>query len=150
MRWLLILSIVFSFWTQPAHAEEPSKVRYKLPEVKTDANGQKCLGTEQWKDVIAVASEYKKHFEWRLKIEPVLMEYQAISAAYGLVEDNLQLQIDLLEISNESLKDQLLQSENLKLKIQRGHRIEKGVMWVVILAETVVIGVLGVKSSRVL
>jgi len=147
--WVIAILLVVCWAAKPVHADEPSRIRYKLPVVKTNDTGQKCLNAAQWQKVIVVASEYKKHFDWRLKIEPVLMEYEALDATYGLIDDNLQLRIDLLEADKEGLKVQLSESETLRLKLQKGHRIEKGVMWVVILAETIVIGVLGIRGVSI-
>ena len=99
---------------------------------------------------MAVASEYKKHFDWKLKIDQVLLDYHALDATYGLLDDSMKESITRLEDTRDSLQLQLTESENLRLSIERGHRIEKGVMWVVILVETVVIGVLGIRSTVLL
>ncbi len=148
MRYCIILFCLC--WALPAFADGPSRVRYKLPNVETNSNGQKCLNVQEWKSVMAVASEYKKHFDWKLKIDQVLLDYHALDATYGLLDDSMKESITRLEDTRDSLQLQLTESENLRLSIERGHRIEKGVMWVVILVETVVIGVLGIRSTVLL
>ncbi len=147
VRWLVILSL---FLALPALADGPSRVRYKLPVVPTNANGQKCLDVHQWKSVMAVASEYKKHFDWKLEIEPVLLGYASLDQTYGLLSDNMEESITRLEDTRDGLHIRLTESENLRLKAAKGYRIEKGIMWAVILAETVVIGVLGIRSTTLL
>lgn len=144
MRYCIMLLCLL--WALPVFADEPSRVRYKLPVVETNSQGQKCLNTQEWKEVIAVASEYKKHFDWRLDIEPVLLDYVSLDRTYGLLNTSMEESIARLEDSRDDLKLQLSESESLRLKLQRSHTIEKGVMWAVILVETVVIGIVGARG----
>lgn len=164
MKRLLILLVAFLLCTQPTYAgepfeeeddeeaifvEEPSYVRYKLPTVETNRNGEKCLNTEQWKEVLQVASEYKRHFEWRLEIEPVLLEYRVMELAYMELSDGYVTQIEYLEKERDGLRLYIQEQDNLKLKLQKHHRIEKGFMWALIAIETLAIGFLGIRSAAV-
>jgi len=168
MRWVLIFAITFLCFLTPAQAdepfneddddekeyfpgeieaEEPSHVRYRLPEVKTNVNGEKCLNVEQWKAVLIVGSEYKRLFDWRLEIDSVVTEYGMLELAYMEITAGYQKQIEYLETERDSLRLRLKDSEDLSLKLQKGYRIEKGFMWAVIVIETAVIGFLGVRSA---
>ncbi len=151
MRWIAIILTIFVCYSSPVQAqdplEEPSDVRYTLPEIKTNAAGQKCLGFEEWKKVLIVASEYKKNFEWRLSVKHVLLEYAALDGIYTLQEEDMSRVIDRLEYDREHLELRLVTKEEERLKQLKGYRIERGLMWGVILVETAVIGFLGVRSA---
>lgn len=147
MRWVLSVLLCFLFCLPVTYAEEPSRVRYKLPVVETNNKGEKCLDVNEWRQVILVATEYKRHFDWRLQIEPVLLQYKANDATYGKLIAGYQQQISYLEKEREGLRLQLIESEKFKLKLQKGHRIEKGFMWAVIVLEAAVIGFLGIRSA---
>jgi hypothetical protein len=124
-------------------------VRYKLPLVETNNKGEKCLDVDEWRQVILVATEYKRHFDWRLQIEPILLQYKANDATYGKLIAGYQQQINYLEKEREGLRLQLIESEKFKLKLQKSHRIEKGFMWVLIAVEALAIGFLGIRSAVV-
>lgn len=126
--------------------DEPSRVRYKLPQVAT-VDEQKCLTTDQWNQVILIASEYKGLFEWRLKIEPTLLEYAALKKSYEHDIQTLEREIQLLKDNREYLELRLGQSEKARTQFSKSYKLEKGVMWAVIAIETVVIGILGVKGT---
>ena len=124
----------------------PSRVRYKLPVVPANADGNRVLTEEQWQQVILIASEYKGLFEWRLAIEPTLIKYQSLERTYELRIEGLNHQIALLTNSREFLTLRLGQEQKNKLDVMRSQKVERIVMWCVIVAETIVIGVLAVNT----
>ncbi len=138
--------LILLFVTFDASAQEPSRVRYKLPKVETNDAGEKCLNSEKWQKVILMASEYKGLFDWRLKIDPTLIEYASLKDTYELKLKIKDEQIALLKEDREYLQLRLGQSEKARTAHTTSYKIEKGIMWAVIAVETVVIGVLGVKG----
>lgn len=153
IAWVIVVLGLILLCNLPAMAQEPnpyekepSRVRYKLPKVAT-VDGQKCLSAEQWNQVILIASEYKGLFEWRLKIEPTLLAYDALKNAYDRDIDILEREIQLLKDNREYLELRLGQAETARTKFRKSYKLEKGIMWAVIAVETVVIGILGIKGT---
>jgi len=120
-------------------------VRYKLPVVETNDDGLKCLNTEQWDRVILIASEYKGLFEWRTEVKGIVTDYQFIEARYQNIIHNYELQLKIYAQRNEYLTLRLDKERERALSLSTEDRLQKYAMWAVILAETVVIGVMGVK-----
>ncbi len=151
MRWITIFLVFLTCVIAPDafgdEPKEPSRVRYQLPEVPTNVDGEKCLNTAEWKMVLLVASEYKGLFDWRLTIEPTLAEYEALEASYILKVGVLNSQIKTLTDDREYLQLRLGQTEKTRNKQRTAYKIEKGIMWAVIAVETIVIGVLGVRGQ---
>lgn len=125
---------------------EPSRVRYKLPQVAT-VEGQKCLTPDQWQQVLIVASEYKGLFEWRLKIEPTLLAYTALQNSYERDIQILEGQIKILKDDREYLQLRLGQETKARTRFSKLYKLEKGLMWGIIAVETVVIAILGIKGT---
>ena len=121
--------------------------REKLPQVETNDLGEKCLNVTQWKQVMAVALQNKGLYEWRLEIEPTIFLYQSLEKSYELKLSILQEQVDLLKDDREYLQLRLDQSRKALTQGDKGAKFEKIVMWGVIVIETVVIGVFGIKGA---
>ena len=130
-----------------AHANEPSRVRYKLPKVTTNDAGDKCLDTPQWNQVILVASEYKGLFDWRLEIDPTLLKYASLEESYLLHVSILEREIKELKDSRTFLQLRLGQETKARTRSGKTYKLEKGLMWGIIAIETVVIGILGIKGT---
>lgn len=143
---LVCVSLVLTL-SYTAQADEPSRVRYRLPVVPTNADGNKCLDTAQWNQVILVASEYKGLFDWRLDIDPTLLKYASLEESYLLQISFFEREIKELKDSREYLLLRLGQETKAKSRTSKIYKLEKGLMWGMIAIETVVIGILGIKGT---
>ena len=130
-----------------ARADEPSRVRYKLPVVPTNAEGDKCLDTAQWNQVVLIASEYKGLFNWRLDIDPTLLKYASLEESYLLQISFFEREVKELKDSRTYLQLRLGQETKSKSRFSKIYKLEKGLMWGMIAIETVVIGILGIKGT---
>ena len=153
MRRLFIsAALILSLLGAPLYAEElpenPFTQRYKLPKVETNENGEKCLNREQWDRVILIASEYKGLYEWRLEVKGIVADYAFIEARYQRLVRNYELQLKIFTQRNEYLEKRLDQERKKALRLGLEDRLEKYAMWAVILAETIVIGVMGVQMYK--
>lgn len=148
MKIVATLVVLFMLMSLTPLANEPSWVRYKLPVVETNDEGEKCLDSKQWGTVILIASEYKGLFNWRHDIEPALWKYQSLEESYELKFSILQQQIKSLEDDREYKKLRLGQEIKARTASLGAYKIEKGVMWAMIAIETITIGILGVRGSR--
>lgn len=129
-------------------ANEP---RYALPTVPTtaiDGVDHKCLRVSQWQQVILMANAYKGLYDWRLKIEGTLDAHAKVITAYELQITNYKNIILLkdrhLEYLNANVKQLEKQHRNTRLE----DRIQKYALWAVVLAETIVIGVISFKGVQ--
>ncbi len=141
---LLVLCSTRSTSAQERNSSDFTR-RHRLPQVETNDAGEKCLNAPQWQMVIKVANQNKGLFEWRLEVIGIVRTHNAIIAKYELLIQNYELQLKIFGQRNEYLTVRLDQERKNAMKLGLEDRLEKYAMWVVILAETVVIGVMGIQ-----
>jgi hypothetical protein len=95
-----------------------------------------------------MANAYKGLYDWRLKIEGTLDAHAKVITAYELQITNYKNIILLkdrhLEYLNANVKQLEKQHRNTRLE----DRIQKYALWAVVLAETIVIGVISFKGVQ--
>ena len=144
--WSVLLLFLLVFNGSSVMSQETDfSVRHKLPKVQANDAGEVCLDATQWQQVMKVSSQNKGLFEWRLEVIGIVNTHNAIIAKYELLIDNYELQLKILTQRNEYLNTRIDQERQAALKVSLEDRIEKYAMWVVILGELVIIGVMGVK-----
>ncbi|RLC85691.1 MAG: hypothetical protein DRJ03_10895 [Chloroflexi bacterium] len=148
MRLLLAALILCVSATVHAEEEDPVTSMRRLPVVEsTDIEGlpHKCLGHAEWKTVLLIAQDYQGLYMWRLKIEGVLAAHEDIIASYELRLTGYESMLDLKDADIEYYKVRLTETESLVKSNRFADRVEKYLLWGVILVETIVIGVMGVR-----
>ena len=148
LKWLPILMsiLVVLCTTFPLRAQETDfSVRHKLPKVQANDSGEVCLNVDQWKQVLLVSSQNKGLFEWRLEVIGIVNAHEFITAKYEVLMKNYELQIKIQTQRIEYLTARVDQERKAARTSSLEDRIEKYAMWIVIIAETLIIGVMGVK-----
>jgi hypothetical protein len=147
MKYLLVSAVLFL--SPRALADNPYEIRRNLPTVETtmiEGVPHKCFNTVQWQSVLLLGSDYQGLYDWRLKILGILDAHQAVIEGYELrikgYENELKNKDRYIVFQRDHINDLTKKHRNEALE----ERIEKYVMWAVIIAETVVIGVIGAKS----
>jgi len=151
MKYLLIFLCLL---TAPSLAaaeidENPYKTLRTLPTptVQTiDGQENLCTDKEGWRTVLLIAADYQGLFMWRLEIQGVLDAHAEIVTAYELEINNYEASLKLLQSERDYQKTRVGELESAILKGNSGHKVEKFLMWGVILIETIAIGALGVAS----
>jgi hypothetical protein len=148
---LLMVAVLFflSMVAVVGVADESPPARRTLPTVASrqlDGVTVKCLDAQQWQDVLVLANEYQGLFNWRLQTEAVLRAQAAIDQAYQLKIDNYAAMVRVLEADRKFLNDELARRDAATARVQLGERLERYGLWVLVLAETITIGVLGTRS----
>lgn len=127
-----------------------SQPRYTLPTVPTtqiDGVDCKCLNTDQWRQVLLMANAYKGLYDWRLKIEGTLEAHAKVITAYELQIKNYKNILTLKDNHIDYLKDNVKQLEKRHRNTRLEDRIQKYVLWAVVLAETVIIGIISLRGA---
>ena len=126
-----------------------SEPRYILPTVSTtqiEDIPHKCLNTIQWQQVILMANSYKGLYDWRLKMEGTLEAHTKIIAAYDLQITHYKNILVLKDIHLNYLKDNVNQLRKQHRNTRLEDRIQRYALWAIVLAETIVIGVISLKG----
>lgn len=129
--------------------QNPYTMLRKLPtpeKINVDGTDKVCTDADGWRSVMLLAIDYQGLFFWRMKIQGVLEAHDEVISAYELKINIYQNQIKLLEEDRTYHQTRIGELETTLLTGTKSHRIEKGLMWGVILLETIAIGVLGVAS----
>lgn len=113
-----------------------------------EVNGEQlmCTTAKGWQKTLLLANDYRGLYMWRLKIEGVLDAHQEVITAYELKITSYEDTIKLLQENRNYQKTRVGELESALLSGGKGHKVEKILMWGVILLETVAIGALGVTS----
>jgi len=144
---VFLMALCFSMaWTSSTTGQEnPYVVREKLPVVPTNAQGEKCLNTEQWQQVLKVSRQNKGLFEWRLQIEPTIDMHARVVADYERIIKNLTLEVQVLQGDRSYNKSRVSELETFSADLQKanklglmGWKITAGVGWVGTLAFAIV------------
>jgi hypothetical protein len=156
MRYLVTVLLILSFCSNVfCQEDEP---RLSLPSIETTtvlegvpnpplADGQyKCLAVSQWSQVIAIALEYRGLYNWRLTTQGALDAYNAQINAYELTIKNLNYQIKREKENGEYYKLRLGQVEKAQHSETLKSKIERFVLYGVILGELVIISTMGIKG----
>ena len=144
-----LLLILFFLSVPLRAAEKVYKTRYTLPEVAdTDIEGapHKCLNVIQWQRVLVIANDYKSLYDWRLETLGVLAGYNQLQLEHDQLIVEYESIIKIHERDREYLNMRLNDEISHKAKLRLKNNIEQYVMWAVILAETIVIGVFGINE----
>ena len=129
--------------------ENPYKTLRTLPTPAIQTiEGEKfvCTDKEGWRTVMLMAVDYQGLFMWRLEIQGVLDAHDDITQAYELKITSYEASLKLLQEERTYQKTRVGELESAILKGNAGHKIEKFLMWGVILVETVALGALGIAS----
>ncbi len=150
MKYFLAV-IFFLAMSSPLYAKDfiPGP-RYNLPKVETtvlDGTNHKCLNTSQWQRVILIGSEYHGLYDSRLELQGAISAQADVRAAYELRIQGFQHTIKVLQADRKYLNTRVLDTaKNAQKKILR-ERIEKYILYAVILAETFYIGYKGIAAE---
>ncbi len=106
----------------------------------------KLANVDQWKQVLLVGINYNNLYDWRLEIQGTLNAYDKTVAYYEAALRNKDQQFKLLEQQNEYLSLRLNQEIKLKSNEDLRNKIEKFVLYGVVVVELVIIGIVGVKG----
>ena len=153
MRYLLALFLLVaphvSYANDVVPDENPYETLRRLPTPtieEIDGETHVCTTVKGWQNVVLLAADYQGLFKWRLKIQGVLEAHNDIVAAYELKISSYEATIKLLHANSDYHKTRIGELETSLLSGSKSHKIEKILMWGVILVETVAIGALGVAS----
>jgi hypothetical protein len=152
---LTVLAVLICSASSTSRAQEPSSasVRYNLPVVLTTKNtlGEevKCLSVDQWQTVLKIANEYHGLYDWRLKIEGVLETHQQVITVYERMAQNYEQIIKLQNQDREYLTLRLKQEMDSSKNVGFQNRLEKYGLWVVVVAETLTLGILGARELAI-
>jgi len=150
MRYLLFI-LFFLAVPSPLHAKDfiPGP-RYNLPKVETtvlDGANYKCLSTPQWQRVILLGSEYHGLYDSRLELQGVIAAQADVRKAYELRIQGFQHTIKILQADRKYLNTRVLDTAKTAQKKILRERIEKYILYAVILAETFYIGYKGIAAE---
>ena len=130
--------------------ESDYAIRYTLTKVPTtfDENKmpQKCLNTQQWKTVMLMSSDYRGLYDWRLKTLGTLAAHDKLVGSYELMLKTKDMRIDELKRDRKYLTMRLDQSYQFGQSQVKSRKIERIMMWAVIVVQSGVILVGGVKG----
>jgi hypothetical protein len=150
---VLFLSLFFLITLRTCNAAAQDKTyttRYSLPKVPItyDSEGlpQKCLNTEQWKVVVLMASDYVGLYDWRLQTLGILSAHESLAQDYESRIQGLQYQIEVLKDDRKYLTMRLDQSYKFGQQQVKSRKIERIMMWAVIVVQSGVILVGGIKG----
>ena len=151
--WFLMFAIIVAliFLTCDAMAQDKTyTTRYTLPKVPitytAEGAPQKCLSTDQWKVVVLMASDYRGLYDWRLETLGILSAHAALAQSYELTIKNLNAQIGVLKKDREYLTLRLEQSYKFGQQQVKSRKVERIMMWAVIVVQSGVILVGGIKG----
>lgn len=139
MRTLIFLIILYA----PLCAKADDTTLHRLPTVETtelEGIPHKCLDVDEWKSVLLMARAYQGLYMWRLEIRGVLVAHDQIVISYELKVSNFEAMLKIKDADLLYYKTRLKESQAPKTAA----RIEKYLLWGIILIETVTIGALGV------
>ena len=94
-----------------------------------------------------MANAYKGLYDWRLKIEGTLEAHAKVITAYELQIKNYKNILTLKDNHIDYLKDNVKQLEKRHRNTRLEDRIQKYVLWAVVLAETVIIGIISLRGA---
>lgn len=148
LRWLLPIIVLFSF---PVHAQDLElefdvKPLLKLPvgyNYDMDEDGVdevKCLDVDEWASVQNIAIEYQGLYKWRLKMFAVLAQYNALQTDYENLKSHQEYQLSVLTATLADARTEMTK----KLK---SHKVERFLLWGVIVVQGVFIGAGAVKGA---
>jgi hypothetical protein len=121
--------------------------RLPMPTIQeVDGDKLMCTTAKGWQKVMLMANDYQGLFMWRLKIEGALGAHNDIVAAYELKISSYEATIKVLQADRDYRTTRIGELETALLIGNKSFKIEKGLMWGVILVETVAIGALGIAS----
>jgi hypothetical protein len=158
-----LMCIVFFLVTSLCYAEDEVKNPYDkedevinpydtlhtlpTPKVKeVDGVEKVWLTPDEWRMVMLIAMDYQGLFYWRLATKGILDAHNATVDAYELKIASYEESIKVLKADRSYLNIRVKELESTILKGDPSHKIEKVLMWGVILVETVTIGALGVSG----
>jgi len=151
MRYLLAVALFLA--TSPAAAsdldENPYTTLRQLPTPSIqEIDGEKlmCTTAKGWQKVMLIAVDYRGLYMWRLEIQGVLTAHDAIIQAYELKISSYEATIKTLQAERSYQKTRVGELETVLFTGGKSYKIEKMLMWGVILIETIAIGALGVAS----
>ena len=147
MKYLLFI-LFFLALTSPLHAKDfvPGP-RYNLPKVETtvlEGANYKCLNTPQWQKVLLIGSEYHGLYDSRLELQGAVKAHADIEQAYVLRIQGLKGTIKTLQADRKYLNTRVLDTVKSAQKQVLRERIEKYILYAIILAETFYIGYKGI------
>lgn len=163
---LLLISLMLTSISPPLEAQQ--ETRYSLPEVPTivrdgdkiictrdgveydcikDKTEYKLLTFGQWQTVLLLANAYKGLYDWRLETQGVLAVHTDVENYYeDLIKGKDQI-IKNYKQDIEYLTFRLKQENQKSNKSEFNTKLERSVLWGIILAETVTMFVVGVKGA---
>ena len=148
LRWVLpivILLVVPPGYAQDMELEFDVKPLLKLPvgyNYDMDEDGVeevKCLNTDEWASVQNIAIEYQGLYRWRLKMYAVLAQYGALQTDYENLKSHQEYQLSALKVTLADTRTEMAK----KLK---SHKVERFLLWSVIVVQGAFIGVGAVKG----
>jgi len=149
LAFLLVLAPTVSYADDVVPDANPYETLRRLPTPtieEIDGETRVCTTVKGWQNVALLAADYQGLFKWRLKIQGALDAHNDIVTAYELKISSYEATIKLLQADNDYRKTRVGELETSLLSGSKSHKIEKVLMWSVILVETVAIGALGVAS----
>ena len=149
MKWFAVFLLLLVPVTTFAGDENPYKTLRRLPVPTVQVvDGEKlaCTTTDGWQNVMLLANDYQGLFMWRLEIEGALKAHDDIVQAYELKISSYESTIKLLQEERSYQGTRIGELESALVTGNSGYKIEKGLMWGVILLESVALGALGIAS----
>lgn len=151
MRYLLVF--IWFLAAPPLFADEvdenPYTELYRLPMPtiqEVDGDKLMCTTAKGWQKVMLIANDYQGLYMWRLQIEGALAAHDDIILGYELKISSYESSLKLLQSERDYQKTRVGELESALLKGNSGHKVEKFLMWGVILIESVALGALGIAS----
>jgi len=121
-----------------------------MPSVSTTTTAegvaQKCYNVEQFKTLLLIVSDYHGLYDWRLTTLGILSANKSIINSYELALSNKDNQIKVLTQDREFLNLRLKQSYKVAESQSKSLQIERILMWGVIVVQSGVILVAGIKG----
>lgn len=152
MKYLIVFILLLvpaAVFAQDEIETNPYTQLYTLPmPAIQEIGGDKllCTTAKEWQKVMLIANDYRGLFMWRLEIQGALAAHDEIVQAYELKITSYEASIKLLKEDRTYYKTRVGELESALLAGGKSHKVEKMLMWGVILVETVAIGALGVAS----
>jgi len=133
----------------PAVAEEPYTQLYKLPvpeKCNVEDEEKWCIDLDDWKTIVLMANDYRGLFMWRLEISGALDAHEDVIMGYDLKVQALENSLSILQKERDYKNTRIEELESYFRQGNREHKLEKCLMWGVILVETIAIGALGISG----
>ena len=129
MRPFIVAILVFSM-SLPAVAFDPGP-RKRLPKVPwttVDGVRVKVLTGEQWTSVLAVSSQNKALYEWRIKVLPAIEAFDLVKEAHKKEVDSLNFQISIMQVDLD-YKDKRISVTDEAFEKERKRKAAGVVVW---------------------